>query len=125
MLVHVAPDERFVRDGNDLATVVDVPAPVAALGTTVTVPTLDGDEEIELRAGVQPGTVVSLRGRGMPSLRRGSRGDQRVVVNVTVPRNLTEEQRELTERLAKSLTERNLRDEAGESLFARVRRALR
>ena len=64
----MATDERFLRDGNDLVTVVDVPAPAAALGTTVTVATLDGDEELEVAAGTQPGTVVTLRGRGMPTL---------------------------------------------------------
>ena len=125
VLVRVAPEERFFRDGNDLVTVVDVPAPVAALGTTVKVPTLNGEEEIEVPAGVQPGTVVTLPGRGMPSLRRGARGDQRVVLNVVVPRNLTPEQRELHERLAGSLTRENLRDRKEESVFERVRRALR
>ena len=125
VLVRVTPDERFVRDGNDLVTVVDVSAPNAALGATLTVPTLDGDEQIEVRPGTQPGTVISLRGRGMPSLRRGGRGDQRVVVNVVVPRHLTGEQRDLAERLAESLTDRNLADRDEESLFQRVRRALR
>jgi molecular chaperone DnaJ len=125
VLVRVRPDERFVRDGNDLVTVVDLPAPSAALGTAVTVPTLDGEEEIDVRPGTQPGTVITLRGLGMPSLRRGSRGDQRVVVNVIVPRNLSEEQRELERRLARSLTERNLTDPREESIFQRVRRALR
>jgi len=125
VLVRVAPDERFVRDGNDLVTVIDVPAPQAALGVRVTVPTLDGDEELEIEPGTQPGSVVTLRGKGMPSLRRGRRGDQRVVVNVTVPRRLSGEQRELLERFAATLGEENLREDgADESLFARVRRAL-
>ena len=125
VLVRVEPDERFVRDGNDLVTVVDLSAPAAALGATVTVPTLDGDEQVDVRPGTQPGTVITLRGRGMPSLRRGSRGDQRVVVNVRVPRNLSADQRELVERLGDSLTEENLRDPEPQSLFQRVRRALR
>ncbi len=125
VLVRVKPDERFVRDGNDLVTVIDVPAPSAALGTTVMVPTLDGEERVEVRPGTQPGTVITLRGLGMPSLRRGSRGDQRVVVNVVVPRNLTDQQRDLLERLAGSMTDDNLRDPREESLFQRVRRALR
>jgi molecular chaperone DnaJ len=127
VVVRVREDERFVRDGNDLVTVVDVPAPDAALGTTVTVPTLDGEEEIELEPGTQPGTVVTLPGHGMPSLRRGRRGNQRVVVNVVVPRRLSGRQRELFEELSGSIEERNLRppEEAEhESLFARVRRAL-
>ena len=78
-------------------TVVDVPAPAAALGTKVTVPTLDGEEEIEVPVGTQPGTVVTLRGRGMPTVGRGRRGDQQVVLNVVIPRNLTERQSELLE----------------------------
>ncbi|HEY2603243.1 MAG TPA: molecular chaperone DnaJ [Thermoleophilaceae bacterium] len=125
LLVHVTPDERFVRDGNDLVTVIDLPAPQAALGARVSVPTLDGDEEVEIEPGTQPGTVVTLRGKGMPSLRRGRRGDQRVVVNVVVPRKLSAEQRELLERFSATLGEENLREASDhESLFARVRRAL-
>ena len=125
VLVRVADDPRFLRDGNDLVTVVDLSAPRAALGATLHVPTLDGEEEVDVPPGTQPGTVITLRGRGMPSLRRGTRGDQRVVVNVTVPRALSEEQRRLMERLEDSLTERNLGDPQPETLFQRVRRALR
>jgi molecular chaperone DnaJ len=125
VLVRVADDERFVRDGNDLVSVVDLPAPDAALGTTVTVPTLEGDEEVEIAPGTQSGTVITLPDRGMPSLRRGRRGDQRVVVNVVTPRNLSPEQRELLERFSATLGEHNLSDRDEESLFARVRRAFR
>jgi molecular chaperone DnaJ len=124
VLVRVVPDPRFVRDGNDLWTQVDVPAPAAALGTTVTVPTLDGDEEVEIAPGTQPAAQITLPGRGMPSLRRGRRGDQHVLVNVIVPRKLSKEQRELLERLSDSLTDENLRaGDRDESVFARVRRA--
>ena len=73
--------------------------------------------------GTQPGEVLTLRGEGMPALRRGRRGDLRVVVNVLIPRRLSEEQRELLERLNETLTEENLRSE--ESMFAKLRRALR
>jgi molecular chaperone DnaJ len=125
VLVGVAEDERFVRDGNDLVTVVDVPAPLAALGTAVTVPTLDGDEEIEIEPGTQPGTVVTLRGLGMPQIGRGRRGDQQVVLNVVIPRNLDDRQRELLGELASSLTDRNVADPERESLVDKVRRALR
>ena len=76
--------------------------------------------------GTQPGTVITLRGRGMPSLRRGSRGDQRVVVNVVVPRKLSAEQREMLEGFAATLSEENLEAPADDgSIFARVRRAFR
>jgi molecular chaperone DnaJ len=125
VLVRVIEDERFLRDGNDLVTVVDVPAPAAALGATVTVPTLDGDERVEVAAGTQPGAVVTLRGRGMPTIGRGRRGDQRVVVNVVIPRNLSGRQRELLEELRASLTDENLREPAPESLVGKLKRAFR
>ena len=125
VLVRVAADERFLRDGSDLVTVVDVPAPAAALGATVTVATLDGDEELEVPAGTQPGTVVTLRGRGMPAIGRGRRGDQRVVMNVVIPRNLSARQQELLEELRGSLTDENLAEPGDESLLAKVRRAFR
>jgi molecular chaperone DnaJ len=125
VLVQVTEDERFVRDGNDLVSVVDVPAPAAALGTTVTVPTLDGEQELDVAAGTQPGTVVTLRGLGMPQIGRGRRGDQQVVLNVVVPRNLDARQRELLSELADSMTAANLHEPEHESIVDRVRRALR
>jgi len=104
-----------------------VPAPAAALGTTVTVQTLEGEEDVEVAAGTQPGTVVTLRGKGMPTLGRGRgrAGDQQVVLNVVIPRNLTERQKELLGELGDSVTEDNLREAAAESLFSKVKRALR
>jgi len=123
VVVRVAADERFVRDGDDLVTVLDVPAPLAALGTSLPAPTLDGEVEVDIEAGTQPGETITLRGRGMPVLRRpGRHGDLRVVVNVVVPRRLSREQRELTQRLADSMTEDNMR--TGESLLGKLRRAL-
>jgi molecular chaperone DnaJ len=104
--------------------VIDLPAPQAALGARVTVPTLDGEEELEIEPGTQPGSVITMRGKGMPSLRRGRRGDQRVVVNVMIPRKLSSEQRELLERFAATIGDENLHEGGEESLFARVRRAL-
>ena len=122
--VRVAPDERFVRDGDDLVTVLDVPAPQAALGGTFRVPKLGGgDEEVELEAGTQPGEEIRLRGHGMPALRGRGQGDLRVVVNVIVPRRLSREQRHLLEQLAESLTDENLHGH--ESVFSKLRRSLR
>jgi molecular chaperone DnaJ len=122
VVVRVAEDERFLRDGSDLVTVVDVPAPLAALGTTVQVPTIDGPVPVEVKAGTQPGETITLGGRGMPPLRRGRTGDLRVVVNVTIPRRLTSEQRDMLERFADSLTEDNAR--ADEGMIAKLRRVL-
>ncbi|HVS28227.1 MAG TPA: molecular chaperone DnaJ [Solirubrobacteraceae bacterium] len=123
--VRVGEDERFMRDGEDLVTAVDVPSPLAALGTRVVVPSLDGEVEIEVPAGTQPGQTLTLTGRGLPPLRRGRQGDLRVVVNVVVPRELSDRQRELARELADSLSEQNLRAGKHESLLSKLRRALR
>jgi molecular chaperone DnaJ len=122
--VSVREHERFIRDGNDLVTVLDVAAPLAALGTKLEVPTLEGTEDVHVRPGTQPGETIELRGRGMPLLRRpGRRGDLRVVVNVVIPRQLNEEQRRLLTKLADSMTEVNMRSD--ESMFAKLKRTLR
>ena len=123
VVVNVRDDPRFVRDGADLVTAVDVSAPDAALGSTVEVPTLDGPAEVELDPGTQPGDTVTLSGRGLPPLHGGRRGSLRAVVNVIIPRRLSAEQRELLERLRGSLTEENLRAEEG--VFGKLKRALR
>jgi molecular chaperone DnaJ len=122
VLVRVQEDKRFVREGDDLITALDVPAPLAALGGTLEVSTLEDSELLELPAGTQPGEVLTLRGEGMPALGRARRGNLRVVVNVVVPRRLSDEQRDLLERLSGTLTEDNLRSD--ESIFAKLRRAL-
>lgn len=123
VLVRVRPDERFLREGDDLVTALSVPAPLASLGGSMQVPTLEGSLEVAVPAGSQPGEIITVRGGGMPELRRGHRGDLRVLLDVVVPRRLTEEQRELMQRLNATLTAENLRSE--ESVLSKVRRALR
>ena len=123
VLVRIAADERFLRDGDDLVTVLDVSAPHAALGASFDAPSLDGDVEVRVAAGTQPGEVIVVRGHGMPRLRRpGRRGDLRVVVNVVVPRKLSREQRKLAEKLADSMTAANVATE--ESLVGKLKRLL-
>jgi molecular chaperone DnaJ len=121
--VAVADDERFRRDGTDLLSFVSIPATEAMLGTEVTVPTLDGEREIEVAAGTQPGHEEVLRGAGLPRLGGRRRGDQRVILDVVVPANLSDEQREIAERLDETLEDENLAPRHGEGLFSRVRRA--
>jgi len=94
--VHVTPHPALRRDGTELFYEADVSIVQAALGTRIAVPTVDGDEEIEVKAGTQPGTEIRLRGRGVPHLRRtGSKGDLHVFVNVVVPAKLSKRQRDL------------------------------
>ena len=119
--VQVRPDDRLLRDGDDLVTALDVPAPLAALGATLKVPVLRGDLEVEVPAGSQPGGIVTVKGSGMPHLRRPDKsGDLRVVLNVMIPRRLSAEQRELTRQLADSLTPDNL--STSESVTQKLRR---
>ncbi len=119
--VRVREDERFVRSQDNLVTVIDVAAPLAALGTTVEVPTIEGSTELEIPAGIQPNELLTIRGQGMPSVRGRRPGDLQVVVNVVIPRHLKREQRELLEQLADSLTEHNL--DTDEGMLSKLKRA--
>ncbi|HZG34803.1 MAG TPA: molecular chaperone DnaJ [Gaiellaceae bacterium] len=121
--VHVAPDARFERDGDDVLSTVDLTIVEAALGATVTVPTLEGDVELEFEPGTQPGEVRVLRGKGLPALQRFGRGDQRVFVNVVVPRRLTAEQRSLLEQFEQHSGDDTYRRDGG--FFEKLKSALR
>jgi molecular chaperone DnaJ len=123
VLVRIRPHERFVRDGNDLVFTVDLTMIEAALGTRLNVPTLDGEVELEFKGGTQPGEIRVLRGRGMPVLQGFGRGDLRLLVNVAVPRNLTDEQRALLEKFARSEHDANYKPDEG--FFEKLRAAFR
>lgn len=84
--VGVADDERFIRDGLDIVTRVRIPAADAMRGVTVTVPTIAGETEITLDPGIQPFATHLLRGKGFPAVQSRGQGDQRVVVEIVVPR---------------------------------------
>ena len=99
--VHVAPHPELKRDGTELYCELPLTIAQAALGARVAVPTVDGPEEVEVKAGTQPGTEIRLRGKGVPHLRRaGVRGDLHVLVDVTIPTKLSKEQREALEAFA-------------------------
>lgn len=122
--VRVADHERYRRDEDDLVTDVVVSVAQAALGTKLTLPTLDGDEELVVPAGVQHGREFVLRGRGVPRLaasgRSRGRGDLRARIAVEVPTDLTSEQRDLLRRFAESRGE----DVAGdEGLLSKIKSA--
>ncbi len=123
--VHVAPHSALVRDGDDVVAPVRLTIAQAALGTTLTVPTLEGETEVEFAPGTQPGEVRVLRGRGMPALRGFRRGDQRLLVDVVVPRRLDDEQRRLLEQLDASLGDDAYRDDGDDGFFDRIKSAFR
>jgi len=123
VLVNVRPDPRFVREGNDIVSAVDLTMTQAALGATVGVETLDGEHELEFEPGTQPGEIRVLRGKGMPVLQGRGRGDHRVLVNVGIPAHLTDEQRKLLDEFARSEHDRNYGSDGG--FFERLRSAFR
>jgi molecular chaperone DnaJ len=99
--VHVTPHPALRREGTELYHEVQVSISQASLGTKIRIPTIEGEEEIEIKSGTQPGTEIRLRGRGVPHLRRtGQRGDLHVNVHVAVPTKLSKRQRQLLEELA-------------------------
>lgn len=123
VLVRVRPDPRFVREGNDIYSQVDLTVVQAALGATVPVETLDGVVDLELEAGTQPGDVRVLRGKGMPVLQGFGRGDHRVLVNVSVPRRLTDAQRRLLEEFEAASDDQTYRHD--ESFLGKLKSAFR
>jgi molecular chaperone DnaJ len=99
--VHVTPHPVLRREGTEIYQDLNISIAQAALGTKVRIATIEGEEDLEIRAGIQPGTEIRLRGRGVPHLRRaGSRGDLHVMVHVNVPTKLSKRQRQLLEELA-------------------------
>jgi molecular chaperone DnaJ len=106
--VHVGPHPTLTREGTELFYETSISIAQAALGTRITVPTVDGTDEVEIKAGTQPNTEIRLRGKGVPHLRRpGQRGDLHVMIDVAVPTKLSKKARELLTAYA---------DEAGESI---------
>jgi molecular chaperone DnaJ len=121
--VHVRPDDRFVREGNDIFSTVELTMTQAALGASLSVPTLDGDVELTFKPGTQPGELRVLSGRGMPVLQGFGRGDHRLLVNVRVPRQLSDEQRGLLEQFERSTDEHTYK--ADEGFFEKLKSAFR
>jgi curved DNA-binding protein len=99
LLVHLRPHRRFRREGDDLQVDLRVTPWEAALGATVPVPTLTGDARVKVPAGSSSGRRLRLRGRGLPT-RDGERGNLYATVQIAVPKELSDEQRDLFEKLA-------------------------
>jgi molecular chaperone DnaJ len=123
--VRVAEDPELIRDGDDLIHRMRINFVEASLGTEVEVPTLEGTTEVRIEPGTQPGATLTLRGEGMPRLKRRGRGDLKVLVDVMVPTRLSAEQRELLKRFEASSGEETYGNGGGESFFDRLRGVFR
>lgn len=100
LVIRVTPHEFFRRVGDDVACTLPISFPLAALGGEIEVPTLDGRGKLRVPPGTQPGTVLRIKGRGIPKRMVSSRGDQLVEVTIHVPTALTPEQKAIVEQLA-------------------------
>ena len=101
LVVYVEPHPVYKRDGHDLHVTVPVDVTTAVLGGKVTVPTLSGPVKLNIPTGTQGGRTFRLRGKGMPDLRNSEQyGDLMAAINIQVPENLTEQERQLYEQLA-------------------------
>jgi molecular chaperone DnaJ len=105
--VDVEPSNAFERQGQDLYGVLDVTITQATLGGDIEIGTLDGPERLRIDPGTESGSVLRLKGKGVPHLQRRGRGDLFVTLHVVTPRDISKEERSLLERLAE------LRGEAG------------
>ena len=103
LVINVKPHEYFQRREDDILLNLDINVAQAVLGADIEVPTVDGKEKLNIPAGTQPGKVFTLRARGVPHLQRSGRGDQKIIVNVNIPKKLSAEQRKIFESLAETL----------------------
>lgn len=126
--VRVRPHPVFTRRGDDLYADIEVPMTAAALGATVSLETLDGPQDIDIKRGTQAGDTVTLKGLGVTHLRGSGRGDAVVQLAVATPKGLTDEQEDLLRQLAKLRQEERPEarvEPAGEKIFGRLRDALK
>lgn len=107
VFIEVKPHDVFLRDGTHLHISMPIPFADGALGGTVTVPTLDGPTTVKLPAGTQSGDTFRVRGKGMPSLRGGSRGDLLVEIQVETPAKLNSDQQKALQAFTESLKDSN------------------
>ena len=101
--MEVIPHKFFRRNANDILLDLDINPAQAALGDEIEIPTLEGAEKLRIPPGTQPGRMFRLKSKGVPVLQRDQRGDEVVTVNIQIPTTLSEEQKELFEKLGQSL----------------------
>ena len=121
VVVHVQDSEVFHREEDDLYCHLTVSYPMLAMGGTIAVPTMTGDEQIKIPAGTQVGARFKLRGKGMPNVSGRGQGDLFAIARVAIPKKLTKEQKHLLEELAKTMPQETLEasdsDESGDKPF--------
>jgi molecular chaperone DnaJ len=121
VVLHVEEHPFFERKDSDLYCTIPITFPQAALGTEIKIPTLEGEEKLKIPEATQTGSIFRLKGRGMPQLNGGGRGDLFVHVRVVTPAKLTREQKRLIEQLAQTMPAENRPAERESSFFQKVK----
>jgi molecular chaperone DnaJ len=124
VVIHVQEHAYFQRDGNDLYAEIPVNFTTLALGGTIRIPTLDGEEPFAVPDGTETGTTFRLRARGMPDVSGRGHGDLNITVKAVTPKKLTKEQKKLLEQLATSLPKEKFEPTASQDdkgIFGRVK----
>lgn len=125
VVIDEQPDPELIRDGNDLIHNLNITVPMALLGATVEVPTVEGRAKIKIDAGTHAGKVLRLRGKGLPDVNGYGRGDLLVVVDITIPDRLTSDERKLVEKLADSPSFREASPVKNQNIFERMKNFFR
>ncbi len=120
VVIEEVPDPELIRDGNDLIYNLMLDFPTAALGGSVEIPTVNGRARVKIPAGTQPGKVLRLRGKGLPSTEGYGTGDELVNIMVYVPENLTDKEKETIESL-KNSPNIQASDSVKKRIFSRLR----
>ena len=121
VLIEEEPDAELVRDGNDLIHNLNITVTTALLGGTVEVPTVDGRAKIKIAPGTHAGKVLRLGGKGLPDVNGYGRGDELVVVDITIPSKLSPEEKRLVEQLAEQPGFRKAESVKNQNIFERMK----
>ena len=119
IFIFIEKHEFFERDDNDLYIEIPISFNQACFGDTITIPTITGKAELKIPSGIQPGTTLRMKNKGMPLLQRHGEGDQYVKITIEVPKNLNKKQKELLKEFGKSFKEKK----PAERLFEKIRKA--
>ena len=125
VLIEEEPHPELLRDGNDLIHNLNITVTTALLGGTVEVPTVDGRAKIKIAPGTHAGKVLRLGGKGLPDVNGYGRGDELVVVDITIPDRLTKEERKLVEQLAEQPSFQKAESVKNQNIFERMKNFFR
>ncbi len=125
VLIEEEPDNELIRDGNDLIHNLNITVTTALLGGSVEVPTVDGRAKIKIAPGTHAGKVLRLGGKGLPDVNGYGRGDELIVVDITIPSKLSAEERKLVEQLAAQPSFQKAESVKNQNIFERMKNFFR